>query len=124
MTASPQAALEDVARTVGWNLSGLVDTARFDRCQPREARCERLVPECGTALVFATGGAVSWRQGADACGKDSGPALQSLRRVLKDRTGLEYLCRITVTAPDGTVAEGAGQTELFAWAGYQPYFGS
>lgn len=45
-------------------------------------------------------------------------------RVLKGRTGLEYLSRVTVTAPDGRVARGAGQTELFAWPDYAPYFGS
>jgi hypothetical protein len=44
-------------------------------------------------------------------------------RTLDARTGLEYLSRITVTGPDGRVVEGAGQTELFAWAGYKPYFG-
>lgn len=43
-------------------------------------------------------------------------------RELKDRTGLEYLVSVQVTAPDGTTASGAGQTELFVWSDYEPWF--
>jgi hypothetical protein len=33
----------------------------------------------------------------------------------------EHLCRVTTTAPDGTVSVGAGQTELFVDPPYRPY---
>jgi hypothetical protein len=39
------------ARLRGLDLLGLVDTQRFDRAQPPEGRCSRVLPQCGTAIV-------------------------------------------------------------------------
>ena len=50
------------AAAVGLNLFGVVDTERFDRSQPCEARCARVLPGSGTAIVLGSGGHDFWRQ--------------------------------------------------------------
>jgi epoxyqueuosine reductase QueG len=50
------------AAAAGLNLFGVVDTERFDRCQPAEARCSRVLPGCDTAVVIGSGGGHFWQQ--------------------------------------------------------------
>jgi len=42
-------------------------------------------------------------------------------RQMPNAYGVEYLSRVTTTAPDGTVSRGAAHTELFLDGAYTPY---
>jgi hypothetical protein len=44
------------AASVGLNLLGLVDRARFDAGEPRERRIANVAPECGTIVVLGSAG--------------------------------------------------------------------
>ncbi len=48
--------VRDQAARAGINLFGLVDAARFDRCQPKERRLGNVLRGCGTAVVLGTAG--------------------------------------------------------------------
>ena len=50
------AAAREQAAALGLNLFGLVDAARFDRCQPQEQRVRSLAPGCSTMIVLGSGG--------------------------------------------------------------------
>ena len=76
-----QQLLQNASRN-GLNLVGLVDSGRFDRCQPREQRVSALRPKCGTVVVLGTGGRHFWpefaRQGGQLPENVDGDAADEL----------------------------------------------
>lgn len=67
MPTSLLAAAERRAADAGLNLFGVVDAARFDACQPKEARLRGRWPWCGTVVVVGSGGGRFWQQFATNC---------------------------------------------------------
>jgi hypothetical protein len=55
----------------GFDLFGVVDSQRFDRAQPSEGRCARVLRNCGTAIVLGCGP-----------GRPDDAALPELQRML------------------------------------------
>lgn len=123
MTATELTDLQTTAQAFGLNLFGVVDARRFDRCQPADARCAALLPDCGTAIVLGTGGRGFWERVVEAQGTPPNPTrshrpLQewvqqgtaSMQRMLSER-GIPC----AVVEPDGrnrlpfpSLAEAAG----------------
>ena len=53
------------ARDYGLNLSGVVAREDFDACQPKGRRAVELQPDCGSILVFGSGGRSLWERAAE-----------------------------------------------------------
>ncbi|MBL8726033.1 MAG: hypothetical protein JNK49_18450 [Planctomycetes bacterium] len=71
MPRSALALAQQEANRFGLNLFGVVDTERFDACQPPDQRIRSRWPGCGTVVVLGSGGREFWQRFAQAC-RDAG----------------------------------------------------
>lgn len=118
MPASSLILVRDQAARAGINLFGLVDAARFDRCQPKERRLGNVLRGCGTALVLGTAGRGLLQNQAES---SSGPQNGEARALAAVRA---TAIASRAAGPCTLVLAGAGAPVNFARLGEAAGFGT
>lgn len=121
MPSSLLAAAQRHAATVGLNLFGVVDAARFDASQPKDQRLASRWPRCGTVVLLGTGGKDFWQHFAAACAQAAAtktlPVPQQFAGQCVREIAAQFAARrlpVQVVEPDrccasfGRLAEAAG----------------